>query len=79
MLTRPNFEATGALIEAVAVPVIASGGVSRLEDIEELGRIGAAAVIVGKALYDGRLRLADALETAAHFRGEMAERLERED
>lgn len=64
MLTHPNFKATRALIEATSVPVIASGGVSRIEDVAELGRLGAAAVIIGKALYDGALSFADAAREA---------------
>ncbi|MFA5035457.1 MAG: HisA/HisF-related TIM barrel protein, partial [Candidatus Margulisiibacteriota bacterium] len=39
------------------VPVIASGGVSTKEDIEKLKEIGAEGCIVGKALYDGKLKL----------------------
>ena len=67
MLSRPNFEGVGALLEAVATPVIASGGVATLEDIAALGELGADAVIVGKALYEGRFGLPEALEAAAQF------------
>lgn len=65
--TGVNIEATRALAEAVAIPVIASGGVAgvaditRLMDIEEFGVTG---VIVGKALYSGALSLAEALKAA---------------
>lgn len=60
-----NVEATQALAQAVPVPVIASGGVSSLEDItallplEPLGVIG---VIIGRALYDGNIDLVEALK-----------------
>jgi len=67
MLTRPHFEGTEALIGATAVPVIASGGVSSVEDVRRLGECGADAVIVGKALYEGRIELAGALEAARAF------------
>ncbi|MCC5962424.1 MAG: 1-(5-phosphoribosyl)-5-[(5-phosphoribosylamino)methylideneamino]imidazole-4-carboxamide isomerase [Rhodobacteraceae bacterium] len=59
----PNVEATAALARAVSVPVIASGGVSRLEDLIALRDCGARldGAISGRALYDGKLDLAEAL------------------
>lgn len=60
MLQGPNLEATRALAEAVGIPVIASGGVSSLKDIENLLAIeqyGVAGVITGKAIYSGALDL----------------------
>jgi len=63
-----NVAATRALAQAVEVPVIASGGVSSLEDIKALlplEPLGVVGVIVGRALYDGSLDLAAALELAA--------------
>jgi phosphoribosylformimino-5-aminoimidazole carboxamide ribotide isomerase len=60
-----NVEATGTLARSVSIPVIASGGVSDLRDIEELKTIekyGVMGVIVGKALYSGALRLEDAIK-----------------
>lgn len=68
MLEGVNVEATAALAEAVGLPVIASGGVAGIEDIEKLVAVqqrGIEAVIVGKALYAGRLTLTDALRVAA--------------
>ena len=67
MLTHPNFEAVEALLGVTDVPVIASGGVSQLEDIQRLGECGADAVIVGKALYENRFTLGEALEVARGF------------
>ena len=64
MLQGPNLEATKALAEAVAIPVIASGGVSSLADIENLLAIeqsGISGVITGKAVYTGAIRLAEAI------------------
>lgn len=59
----PNVDATAALARAVSVPVIASGGVSRLEDLVALRDCGAPldGAISGRALYDGKLDLAEAL------------------
>jgi len=48
------------MVEAVDVPVVASGGVSTLEDVRTLKEAGAAAVVVGTALYEGRFSLAEA-------------------
>ena len=60
----PNVEATVALARAVAIPVIASGGVSSLADIEAFlphEADGVTGVISGRAIYDGRIDLAAAL------------------
>jgi phosphoribosylformimino-5-aminoimidazole carboxamide ribotide isomerase len=62
-----NIGATRALAEAVAVPVIASGGVSAIEDIEALlplESVGVVGIITGRALYDGSLDLAAAIRLA---------------
>jgi phosphoribosylformimino-5-aminoimidazole carboxamide ribotide isomerase len=62
-----NLTATRALAEAVDLPVIASGGVSSLKDIEALlplQQVGVVGVIVGRALYDGNLDLKEALKLA---------------
>jgi phosphoribosylformimino-5-aminoimidazole carboxamide ribotide isomerase len=60
----PNVTATAALARAVSIPVIASGGVSSLEDITALRDCGAAlnGAISGRALYDGALDLKAALK-----------------
>ncbi|MGC2854734.1 1-(5-phosphoribosyl)-5-[(5-phosphoribosylamino)methylideneamino]imidazole-4-carboxamide isomerase [Novispirillum sp. DQ9] len=63
-LTGVNVEATAALAEKLTTPVIASGGVSGLDDLRALkARTGSGigGVISGRALYDGRLDLAEAL------------------
>jgi len=59
----PNVAATAALANAVSIPVIASGGVSSLADLEALKSCGAPlnGAISGRALYDGALDLADAI------------------
>ena len=61
MLAGPNFAATAALAEAVSVPVIASGGVSSLDDIRKLMATRVSGAIVGKALYAGTIDLAEAI------------------
>jgi len=60
-----NIEATRVLAESVGIPVIASGGVSGIRDIERLiplEKHGVIGVIAGKALYTGALSLAEAIE-----------------
>ncbi len=64
MLEGPNLESTAALAEAVRSPVIASGGVGHLQDIERLATLPIAGCIVGRALYDGRFTLSSALLSA---------------
>ena len=58
----PNVEATRALALAVGVPVLASGGVGRLDDLTQLARVpGVLGTVVGQALYTGAIDLAAAL------------------
>lgn len=62
-----NADATAALARRVSVPVVASGGVASLDDLRRLREIedaGVDSVIVGRALYTGAIRLADALAIA---------------
>jgi phosphoribosylformimino-5-aminoimidazole carboxamide ribotide isomerase len=64
-LVGPNVEETKALAESISIPVIASGGVSCENDIRNLMKIeksGVTGVIVGKALYDGRVSLPELIE-----------------
>jgi phosphoribosylformimino-5-aminoimidazole carboxamide ribotide isomerase len=69
-LEGPNIELTRRIAEASGIRVTASGGVSSLEDIERLCVLepfGVDSVIVGKALYEGRLTLHAALGRAREF------------
>ena len=61
MLTGPNIEAMEKMAAAVGCDVIASGGVSCVEDITALAGTGVSGVITGKALYEGRLDLEEAV------------------
>jgi phosphoribosylformimino-5-aminoimidazole carboxamide ribotide isomerase len=60
MLAGPNLAALEEMIRAVKLPVVASGGIATAEDLRQVARIGADGCIVGRALYDGGLSLADA-------------------
>jgi len=66
MLAGPNLAATEALARRLRTPVIASGGVGTLQDVERLAALPIAACIVGRALYEGRFRLGEARHRAAH-------------
>lgn len=65
MSTGPNIESTRILAEATDIPIIASGGISGLDDVVEILSLeehGVTGMITGRALYEGNFRLSDALE-----------------
>lgn len=61
MLSGPNLENTAQLVAAAKCSIIASGGVSSLEDLEALEHIGVEGAILGKALYEKRVDLKSAV------------------
>ena len=66
-LTEPNFTAIAELIDAVRLPVIASGGVSTINHLSMLHKLGAEGAIVGKALYTGDIDLKRALAAVSQM------------
>jgi phosphoribosylformimino-5-aminoimidazole carboxamide ribotide isomerase len=64
MLSGPNIDRTRQLVQTVKTPVIASGGVTRVEDVVALKSVGVAAAIIGRSLYEGTITLPDALAAA---------------
>lgn len=62
MMAGPNFERTRMLAESVEIPVVASGGVREIADLKKLMGLGVEAVIIGRALYEGTVNLADAIK-----------------
>ena len=62
MLTGPNLKAMKEMAEALSINVIASGGVSELADVINLKQTNVAGVIIGKAIYAGRIDLRKAFE-----------------
>lgn len=62
-LSSPNYESLEALID-LGIPVLASGGVASVEDVRRLREIGVEAVIVGRALSEGRIDLHEAVTVA---------------
>jgi phosphoribosylformimino-5-aminoimidazole carboxamide ribotide isomerase len=64
MMSGPNFEAMAEMNAAVDVPVVASGGVTTVDDVRRLAGLGLHGCIIGRTLYEGTLRLQDALHAA---------------
>jgi phosphoribosylformimino-5-aminoimidazole carboxamide ribotide isomerase len=60
-LTQPNFDMIEGLLAQTGVPVIAAGGISRLEHLERLEELGVEGAIIGKALYTGDINLGEAI------------------
>ena len=61
MLAGPNLERTSQLVHSVAVPIVAAGGVTTVDDINALKQAGVAGAIMGRALYEGTITLEAAL------------------
>lgn len=64
-LTEPDFAAISGLVDAVRVPVIAAGGISTLNHLKTLQKLGVEGAIVGKAIYTGDIDLKKALAELA--------------
>ncbi len=65
MRTGPNLEATARLAQRITpCPVIASGGVGRIGDLDEVRGTGAFAVVIGKAIYEGAFTVDEAIKRA---------------
>ena len=70
MQTGPNIQATKALADSISIPVVASGGVSTIKDIENLLNVaeyGIVGVICGRSLYEGTLDLSEAMTLISQF------------
>lgn len=64
MLLGPNLDAIRALTDLSNAPVIASGGVTDIEDVRRLARMPLAGIVIGRALYEKTLDLAEAIRVA---------------
>lgn len=64
MMKGPNVSAMGAMQAALDVPVVASGGVTTLDDVSRLKHAGMAGAIIGRSLYEGRILLPEAIAIA---------------
>ena len=64
MLKGPNLEAMAEMVSKVKTNIIASGGVTTIEDVDKLKRVGVEGAIIGKALYTDRINLSEAVDAA---------------
>ena len=64
MMGGPNVEAMAEMQRSVDVPVVASGGVTTVDDVRRLAEAGMAGCIIGRALYEGTIDLKEALQVA---------------
>ncbi len=62
-LSGPDLETLKEACQYSGVAIIAAGGIGGLKDLQALNRVGAAGAVIGKALYEGRFTLKEALET----------------
>ena len=70
MMAGVNVEATAALARAIRIPVIASGGITNIDDIRALGEVsgdGIMGAITGRAIYEGTLDFAEAAKLAQTY------------
>jgi phosphoribosylformimino-5-aminoimidazole carboxamide ribonucleotide (ProFAR) isomerase len=65
VLSGPDVSGYEELVARTSVPVIASGGVGSLDDLRALADVGLAGAIVGKALYEGRFTVQEAVAACA--------------
>jgi len=70
MMEGPNFEGLAEMAAATDIPLVASGGVTTLEDVRRLTEMGMPACIVGRSLYDGVMELGEVLRIAGDVRGD---------
>ena len=71
MLTGPNVEATAALAARIGIPIVASGGITNIEDVLalcEAASAGITAAITGRAIYEGTLDFAEGQRLADEYR-----------
>jgi phosphoribosylformimino-5-aminoimidazole carboxamide ribotide isomerase len=63
-LTHPNFSKIKQLKKVLKIPIIVGGGISTIYDIKKLKKIGIEEIIIGKALYEGKIDLKEALNVS---------------
>ncbi|MBQ6619590.1 MAG: 1-(5-phosphoribosyl)-5-[Thermoguttaceae bacterium] len=61
MMKGPNFAEMRTMMKATSIPIVASGGVTKIDDVRRLAADGLPACIIGRALYEKTIELADAL------------------
>jgi phosphoribosylformimino-5-aminoimidazole carboxamide ribotide isomerase len=66
-LTEPNFFSIGEMVDSIKLPIIAAGGVSSLEHLKRLQKIGVEGAIIGKALYTGDIDLKESIQSLVQY------------
>lgn len=64
MMSGPNFDGLAQMASATDIPLVASGGVTTLEDVRQLVEMDMPAAIIGRSLYDGAMNLEDVVKIA---------------
>ena len=64
MMRGPNFDGLQQMAEATDIPLVASGGVTTLDDVRRLVQMEMPAAIVGRSIYDGVMKLEEVLDVA---------------
>jgi phosphoribosylformimino-5-aminoimidazole carboxamide ribotide isomerase len=64
MMAGPNFESTEEVATKTSIPVIASGGVTTIEDVKRLSMLPLNGMIIGRAIYEGTIELEEAIRVA---------------
>ncbi|WP_146398479.1 1-(5-phosphoribosyl)-5-[(5-phosphoribosylamino)methylideneamino]imidazole-4-carboxamide isomerase [Planctomycetes bacterium CA13] len=64
MMRGPNFEGLAQMAAATDIPLVASGGVTTLDDVRKLVKVEMPAAIVGRSIYDGAMQLEEVLDVA---------------
>jgi phosphoribosylformimino-5-aminoimidazole carboxamide ribotide isomerase len=72
MMRGPNLPEMARMQRHVSVPVVASGGVTTIDDVRNLAQAGLAGAIIGRALYDGAIDLAEAIKVSQSTTSERA-------
>jgi len=67
MLTGPNYHQLETIAQATKIPIIASGGISCLDDVKKLLTLPIAGMIIGRAIYEGKINLKQAIELAKKY------------
>jgi len=64
MLSGPDYDGMKKMVQWTDIPLIASGGVTSIDDVKRLKDLGVWAVILGKAIYEGLIKVEEAIEYA---------------
>lgn len=69
MMKGPNYHQLEMMAEATSIPIIASGGISSIDDVRRLLKLSIDGMIIGRAIYEGRIDLKEALEISKRDNG----------